>query len=245
MDLKDRRVLVSGATSGIGRALTQRLLGMGCRVVGIGRDFSGFQNPPEGFTPLEIDLSELETLPARFDRLARSSAPVDAVVFNAGYGRFGSLEEFSPEQILRLVHVNLVSHIFLARSFLPHLKGRGSGDLIFIGSDAALSGGRKGAVYSATKFALRGLAQSLRLECSGAGVRVSIVNPGMVQSPFYDHLDFAPGQARENALAPSDVADAVAMVLSAPPGTVYDEINLSPLKKVIQFRAREDRSGKP
>jgi short-subunit dehydrogenase len=157
-------------------------------------------------------------------------------VLNAGYGRFGSLEEFSYPQIREMVDTNLLQHIFVARAFLPRIKRLGQGDLVIIGSEAALSGGKRGAIYSACKFALRGLAQSLRDESSGSGVRVSLINPGMVDTGFFEQLDFQPGDDPLNHIRPEDVAEAVAMVLNAHPGTVFDEINLNPLKKVIQFK---------
>jgi NADP-dependent 3-hydroxy acid dehydrogenase YdfG len=111
------------------------------------------------------------------------------------------------------------------------------GDLIIIGSEAALSGGRRGAVYSACKFALRGFAQSLRDECSNSGIRVCLINPGMVSTDFFKPLDFAPGTDSSQHLRPEDVAEAVRLVLKAHPGTVFDEINLNPLKQVIQFKS--------
>ena len=149
--------------------------------------------------------------------------------------RFGSLEQFSPGQIRRLIDLNLTSQILLARTFLPLLKKQGHGNLVFIGSEAALSGGRKGAVYSASKFALRGFAQSLREECAASGVRVGMVNPGMVATGFFRELDFRPGGSPDQHLQPRDVADAVWLMLTARPGAVIDEINLSPQKKVIEF----------
>ena len=99
-----------------------------------------------------------------------------------------------------------------------------------------MMGGRRGAVYSATKFALRGLSQALRQECAGSGVRVCIINPGMVRTTFFSELEFEPGIAQENYLLPQDVADTLIHVLSLRQGSVVDEINLSPLKKVIRFK---------
>ncbi|RLW54258.1 MAG: short-chain dehydrogenase, partial [gamma proteobacterium symbiont of Stewartia floridana] len=104
-----------------------------------------------------------------------------------------------------------------------------------IGSESALSGGKRGSLYSACKFALRGFAQSLRAECSTSGARVCLVNPGMVASDFFNELDFRPGDAPENHLRVEDIAEVIHWVLNAHPGTVFDEINLNPLKKVIQF----------
>jgi 3-hydroxy acid dehydrogenase / malonic semialdehyde reductase len=237
INLSERKILVTGASRGIGAAITHRLLQTGCRVVALARDFSAWpQQALPGLETLSIDLADLESLPHRLGEIVRAHPELDGLVLNAGQGRFGSLEEFSYRQIREMVELNLLQHIYIARALTPRLKRVGRGDLVFIGSEAALNGGRKGAVYSACKFALRGLAQSLRDECSQSGVRVSLINPGMVDTAFYDDLDFAPGEAPENHLRAEDVAETVAMVLGAHPGTVFDEINLNPLKKVIRFK---------
>jgi short-subunit dehydrogenase len=235
--LAERKILVTGASRGIGAAITRQLLDADCRVVALARDFSDWPPQTEGMERVNLDLSRLHELPHQLGDLARNHPELDGLILNAGYGRFGSLEEFSYSQILEQVETNLLQHIYFARAFIPRFKKQGRGDLILIGSEAALSGGRKGAVYSACKFGLRGLAQSLREECSAGGVRVSLINPGMVDTSFYDDLDFAPGEAAENHLRSDDVAQAVKLVLQAPAGTVYDEINLNPLKKVIRFKS--------
>lgn len=231
-----RTVLVTGATSGIGRAVARRLLDGGHAVVGVGRDLSkaGFSEP--AFDGVELDLADLDRLPERLEALAGRRPEVDALVLSAGRGDFGGLEEFSYARIRALVDLDFTAQAFVVRAFLPALKRRRRGDVIFIGSEAALAGGRRGAVYSACKFALRGFAQALRQECAKSGVRVAIVNPGMVATPFFDGLDFAPGPAAENALQPEEVAAAVAMILDARPEVVFDEINLSPLKRVVRKR---------
>jgi len=235
-----RLVLITGASRGIGQALSLKLLEAGNRVIGIGRDFSHWSLPRAGFEAVTIDLADLDALPQRLSQVAGDYRPwvdneLDAVISNAGAGRFGHLEQFSPHQIRTSVDLNLTQHILVARTFLPLLKRWGRGDLIFMGSETALAGGIKGAVYSACKSALRGLAQSLRRECAAAGVRVGIVNPGLVRTGFFDGLAFRPGETSENAIAPDAVADAIIAMLDAPRGTVVDEINLSPLKQVIRF----------
>ena len=236
MTLKDRKILITGASRGIGRAIAEMLIQEGATVIGIARDFSTWSEPPKQLFSLQLDLTRLDELPAEIKTLAGQHPDIDGIIFNAGEGRFGSLEEFSPKQIRHLIDLNLTSQILLARELLPGMKRRGAGDLIFIGSEAALSGSRKGALYCATKFALRGFAQSLREECSNSSIRSTIINPGMVKTGFFDNLSFEPGDAEENYILPQDVADAVLSVLSARPGTCFDEINLSPLKKVIKFK---------
>ena len=230
-----KTILVSGASSGIGRAVTTLLLEQGYRVTGLARDFSKFPCYDKHFTAVPMDLSDLDKLPAQLDALLGKEPAIDGVVCCAGSGRFGSLEEFSYSQIRSLLDLNLTSQIYLVRALLPGMKQRNSGNIIFMGSEAALAGGKRGAIYSAAKFGLRGLAQALRQECAASGLRISIINPGMVKTGFFDELDFKPGDATDNYIMPEDVAGAVQLILESRAGTVFDEINLSPQKKVIRF----------
>ena len=236
MQHKPHTMLITGASRGIGMAISRNLLEKGIRVVGIARRFSDNKIDSINFKTEALDLSELDSLPQKLQTISEKYPEIDGIVFNAGYGRFGSLEEFSSQQIRELIDLNLTSQILLARVFIPKLKREGRGDLIFIGSEAALTGSRKGTVYCATKFALRGLAQSLREECATSGVRVSIINPGMVDTSFYKSLAFTPGEDDNAHLLAEDIAAAVWLILSARSGAVIDEINLSPLKKVMQWK---------
>ena len=238
-------VVVTGASSGIGRAVAQQLIDEGYSVVGIGRDARRMNIENLRFRAFECDLADLDALPQRLAKFNETLTTLKAVVLCAGVGRFGCLEEFSYAQIRALVDTNVSSQIFLVRALLPALKIRKRGDVVVIGSEASLAGGRRGTVYSATKFALRGFTQALRQELAANGVRVCLVNPGMVRTEFFDTLDFAPGDDPANYLRPEDVATAVSSVLHMPPGTVVDEINLSPLKKVIRRKSVGDSIADP
>lgn len=231
--------VVTGASSGIGREVCRTLLEGGYGVIGIARDpdRAAIENPH--FERWNIDLSKLDTLPAHLNAIACKYPDVRGVIGCAAQGRFGSLEEFAYHQIRQLIDLNLTSQLFVARAFLPAMKRQRGGNLIFIGSETGLVGGRWGAVYSATKFALRGLVQSLRQECARSGVRICIINPGMVRTDFYADLWFGPGEREENYILPQDIAEAVRFVISLRPGTVVDEINLSPQKKVIRKKNSE------
>lgn len=232
--MNQRKLLVTGCSSGIGLAITEKMLAQGHQVVGIARDPTrGAIDHPE-FLPVTIDLAELKSLPQQLTDLARQHPDIDGVVANAGRGQFGGLEEFSYSQIDQLLDLNLRSQIYLTRALLPGLRQQSHSDLVFIGSEAALAGGRRGAVYSASKAALRGFSQALREECSRSGVRVSLINPGMVRTAFFDTLDFEPGAESSHALTADSVAEAVRMILHASAETVFDEISLSPLKKVFK-----------
>jgi 3-hydroxy acid dehydrogenase/malonic semialdehyde reductase len=229
-----RTVLVTGASSGIGRATAKNLLEQGHNVVGISRDCNKFKVSRANFHPLQFDLSHLNELPTKIRELEKQFPDLDAVIFSAGAGQFASLEEFSYEQIQTLMAINFTSPVFLTRAMLPFLKRKTRSDLIYIGSEAALKGSRKGTIYCASKFALRGFTQALREECGTTKVRVCLINPGMVRTPFFDHLSFVPGDDENNFLLPEDVAEAVSYVINARTHTVIDEINLNPASNVVK-----------
>ncbi len=231
-----RTVLVTGASSGIGRAIAQHLLHLGHTVIGVSRDCSQFTQNIVNFSALELDLSDLKAIPHKIRELQKTYPELDAVVFSAGIGQFGSLEEFSYSQIEALINLNFTSQVFLSKALLPNLKRKAHSDLIYIGSEAALKGSRKGAIYCASKFALRGFTQALREESANSNVRVCLINPGMVKTNFFNDLNFEPGDDESNAILPDDVAAAVTYVLSSRAQIVIDEINLSPLNKVIKFK---------
>lgn len=231
-----RTILVTGASSGIGRAIARNLLQQGHHVIGVSRDSGKFVRQMDNFIPVQLDLTQLKKLPQEIRELEQAFPEIDAAVFCAGRGQFGSVEEFSFAQIEDLMTLNFTSQAFLVRALLPALKRKNYSDLIFIGSEAALKGSRKGAIYCAAKFAVRGFTQALREECGKSNVRVCLINPGMVKTAFFEQLAFEPGDHRSNFIEPEDVAEAVSYVLNSRGQIVIDEINLSPLNKVVKFK---------
>lgn len=235
-----RTALVTGASSGIGLACAERLLSEGYHVVGASRRGEVPQLAGEAFTPLPLDLAELDAIEPAL-RATLEARPVDCLVHAAGAGLFGSIEQFSVAQIDASLRLNLGSALVLSRILVPPMRRAGRGQLIFIGSEAALEAGRKGALYSAAKHGLRGFCRALREDCAAAGIRVSLINPGMVRSAFFDGLDFAPGTAAENAIEVGDVAALVAQILASSEAIVIDEITLSPRIKSIDFKPGRNR----
>lgn len=233
MKPEQQSMIVSGASSGIGLAITARLLAQGFNVVGLARDFSKSGISHTNFKAIEIDLSDIDALPDSLAKIKRDiKHPVCGLVNNAGIGRMAYLEQLSVADMRRVMDVNFLSHAIVTKVFLPDMKQNQRGDVIFLGSEAALHGAKQGSIYCASKFALRGFAQSLREECGKSKVRVTVINPGAVRTPFFDGLGFEPGESTDNAIDPNDIAQSVLLVLQAAPGTVFDEINLSPLNQV-------------
>lgn len=229
-----RTIIVTGCSSGIGKEICLSLLGKGHIVLGISRSKPSFTNPSFHFFPL--NLCDLASIPTFIPQLLSQFPSVDTLICNAGMAYFGHLEQLSYEQISQMIFTNFTGHAFLVKALLPHLKKHKRADILFIGSEASLAGKRKGSIYCAAKFALRGFAQALREECSKNHIRISQIQPGMVRTPFYDLLDFSPGEEKEHSLLPKDIATVVAMVLQMGSHAVCDEIILSPLKKVIAFK---------
>jgi len=227
-------VLITGASRGIGLACAEQCIARDVHVTGVARSFSQLEQKVERtFEQISCDLGDVAQLAKA---LASFPESVGALVLNAGYGQFGGLEQFSHQQIQRLIDTNLVSNLVLLKHYLPLMKRQGGGDIVLIGSESGLQGAKAGAVYCASKFAIRGLAQSLRADCSTSNIRVHLINPGPVDTGFFDELNFTPQDGQEFVLNPVDVATVVMQALEQPRHVVSDEINLQPMKR--SFRKR-------
>ena len=233
--MKDRHIVITGSSSGIGRATAERLLEEGVTVIGIARQHEKFEPNTDNYKPIKLDLENLDTLHEKIKEVLLLYPQLDGIVCNAGTGQFANLENFSPQQIHSYITSNLIAPMILIRTVLPHFKLKKRGDIIIIGSEAALKGAQKGSLYCAAKFGLRGFAQAIREETANKGIRVSLVNPGMVRTQFFNKLAFSPGTDADNAIEPEDVATTISHILAMRGETVIDEINLTPLKKVLIF----------
>jgi 3-hydroxy acid dehydrogenase/malonic semialdehyde reductase len=234
-----RKILVTGASSGIGHAITERLLSEGHHVLGLSRHPER-QDDGERYTPIALDLSDLRAIQSCIRTLTQAHPDLDAVISNAGDAAIAPLENWSVSAMTEAINLNLTSHMVVARCVFPHLRGHTRSDLVFMASEASHRTTKQGSVYSAAKFGLRGFAQALRQEGATSGVRVSTVLPGFVRTPFFDDLDFEPGPEPNHAIDPQAVADVVFNILSAPPNTVFDEVRLTPLTHVLQKRSRKE-----
>ena len=233
--IKERKVIVTGSSNGIGRSITLSLLKSGAKVIGLARDHSKFNPETKNYIKYKTDFSNEEILLNTITKIIKDHKDLDCLVSNAGFGKFGTLETFSTKEINNFIFTNLTSHMILTNKILPHLKKIRKGNIIFIGSESALKGGKNGSLYSAAKFGLRGFSQSIREESCSKNIHVSLINPGMVRTSFFNNLDFMPGEDKSNAIEPDDIGKIIIDILSTRNGSVIEEINLSPLKKVIKF----------
>ena len=207
MNLAGRGVLLTGATGGIGAAAARALAARGAELVLTGRRAAELEALAAelGGRALAADLSRRDA-PAR---LLEQAGEVDVLVSNAALPASGLLTSFSVEQIDRALDVNLRAAIVLARLAAEPMAARGAGHLVFVSSLSGKAAGPRSALYSATKYALRGFSLSLRQDLAGAGVGVSCVFPGFVRGAGM----FADSGARlppgVGTSAPADVARAI------------------------------------
>jgi uncharacterized protein len=178
VQIAGQRVLLTGATGGLGRAIAQALHERGAHLLLSGRN-------EEALAELVRELGNADALAADLanrddvSALAGRAGRVDILVHNAGLPGSGRLESFTPEEIDRALDVNLRSGMQLARALLPAMLGRGSGQLVFMSSMAGKVPVTP--VYSATKYGLRGFAAALRDDLHSSGVGVSTIFPGPIE----------------------------------------------------------------
>jgi NAD(P)-dependent dehydrogenase (short-subunit alcohol dehydrogenase family) len=176
MDKEKRVVLVTGASSGIGLACATHLAGRGYRVYGTSRRAGSGQAGPVAMLVADVtdDHSVEQAVAAVFEREGR----LDIVVNNAGMGIAGPVENTSIEEAKRQLEVNFFGAFRVCRAVLPALRSQRRGYIVNIGSIGGLVAIPYQAMYSASKFALEGLSESLRMEVRPFGVKVVIIEPG-------------------------------------------------------------------
>jgi short-subunit dehydrogenase len=182
MDLAGRKVLLTGATGGLGRAMASALAERGANLLLSARRADALEElaaelAGDGHRALAADLAE----PGAAERLAAEAGEVDVLVANAGLPAAGWLSDFKADQVSRALRVNLEAPMLMARALFPPMVERGSGHLVFISSLAGKAANPRSSIYNATKFGLRGFALGLRADLVPKGVGVSLVSPGFIR----------------------------------------------------------------
>ena len=177
-----RTAIVTGASSGIGRASAEALARAGFTVFGTSRRKAG--NGPDGVTMLACDVTDGEAVAALVSTVLSQTGRIDLLVNNAGVGLLGGAEEFSVPQVQALFDVNLFGVIRMTNAVLPSMRRRGEGRIVNIGSVLGLVPAPYSAHYSAVKHALEGYSESLDHEVRAFNVRVSVIEPAFVRTVF-------------------------------------------------------------
>ncbi|HTH92151.1 oxidoreductase [Mycobacterium sp.] len=232
--------IVTGASSGIGAAVARRLNAQGHRVYAVARRVDLMAPLAEdGIIPVRVDVTDDTTLEALVSRVISECGRIDVLVNNAGYGALGAIEDVPLAEARRQFDVNMFGLARLTQLVLPHMRAQGSGRIINMSSMGGRIHTLLGGWYHATKFALEGFSDALRLEVGPFGIQVVVIEPGAIDTEWH-------GVAAENLLATSgegayaDQAAAVAKILAAARLGSSPEVIAEAVDRAV--RARRPRS---
>ena len=237
-----KTVLITGASSGIGKATALYLARMGYPVVATSRELARLDElmalariDSLPVYPCELDINEPNSVAEAVPRILDSAGWPYALVNNAGYGLWGCLEDLTVEEVKAQFETNLYAVLRMSQAVLPHMRDRRRGVIVNVGSVSGQIGIPAGGAYSASKFALRGLTKVLRMEVAQYGIRVVLIEPGLFrtnfhrdlvvgkraldpQSPYYDYVQMIRKNSGRNQRwggDPVKVAKTISKVLAA------------------------------
>ncbi len=222
--------IVTGASSGIGKAIANLLIKKDYEVYGIGRNFTD-AIADLNFHAIACDLTHTTELLNQVKTI-QSKKKVDLLVNCAGVGYYGPHEELNPKKIHEMVTVNVEIPLLLTNLLLRDLKKQ-QGMIINISSVTAQKSNPHGCAYGATKAALSSFSNSLFDETRKYGVRVVCIQPDMTKTNLYRNANFKEGETLDTYLLPEEIADAVAYILEQRDGLVISELTIKPQRHQI------------
>lgn len=174
---KRKKVLVTGGTTGIGRAICSTLRGSGYHVYGTGRTVET-GSPLDGYTLVRLDVRDPGSVTEAVEYVTREAGRIDVLVNNAGIGMAGSVEDSYIGEIADVFDVNVYGMVRMCQAVLPGMRSRGDGTIIIVSSVGALMGLPYRGIYSASKAAVESITESLSQEAMRFGVRLVLIEPG-------------------------------------------------------------------
>jgi short-subunit dehydrogenase len=216
VEIAGATALVTGASSGIGASIARALVEAGARVALVARRRDRLEAlvrelPAGSADAVVCDVRDPRAIATAVAAVEGRFGAVDLLVNNAGVGRYLSFLATGPEDVAALFETNLHAALDFTRVVLPGMLTRRRGHVVNVASIAARIGSRHHSIYCASKFALAGFSESLAYELDGTGVGVTLVNPGIIDTAFFDPASFEtfPSHARARAIPPARVAAAV------------------------------------
>jgi ribitol 2-dehydrogenase len=238
--LEGKVAVVTGASTGIGRAVAAALIGHGARVVIAARSRDRLDEAAAALGPgcaaVVADVTRADDVRALVDGTLESHGAIDILVANAGVYVGGDLWESDPEAFDRLLTTNVNGVVRTVREVLPHLLERGQGDILVTSSVSGHQAIHWEPVYSASKHALQAFVHTMRRQLIGSGVRVGAIAPGVVLNDLWGVSD--PGEieakvARGEGIRSEDVAEAVAFMLTRPRHVTIRDLVILPRDQPI------------
>lgn len=256
--IRGRLALVTGASAGIGAACARRLAAAGADLVLWARRDRRLADLAEELAaahdvsvrPAGVDVRDREAVEDAAGALIDAGRVPEILVNNAGLAAgLDPLHEGDPDDWERMIDTNVKGLLFVTRAFLPAMIERDRGHIVNIGSIAGRQVYPHGNVYNATKYAVRALTEGTNLDVAGTSIRVSSVDPGLVETEF-SLVRFGGDEKRAREvyrgytpLSPEDVADVIAFILNAPPHVNVAEVLLLPTDQRNVYVVHKDESA--
>lgn len=222
-NLKGKTAIITGAGRGIGRATAIAFAKEGINLGLVGTTRANLEKVAAEVTEYDVqvtiataDVSDNESVISAVEAIKSERGAIDILINNAGIGKFGKFLELSPEEFKNMIDVNLMGAYYVTRSVLPGMIEQNSGDIINISSTAGERGGAVTAAYSASKFGLIGLSDSLMQEVRKHNIRVTALTPSTVATDLAFAENLTDGNP-ENVMQPEDLADLMVAQLKLHP----------------------------
>ncbi len=215
--------IVTGSSSGIGQAISNKLVEMGYKVYGIARTI---QEESDNFFPIVCDITQSSNLEKSIKSILKDN-DISLLINSAGIGKFEPHEELNITALKQIIDTNLTAPIVISSLLLRSLKKK-QGKIINISSIEALKASKFSAAYSASKAGLHHFGSALFEEVRKAGVNIISIHPDMTQTAFFDDLHFEPKEEESMHLKPEDIAQSVEDILKMREGVSITEVTIRP-----------------
>ncbi|MGO4905969.1 3-ketoacyl-ACP reductase [Flavobacterium sp. W20_MBD1_R3] len=214
-DLKNKNALITGAGKGIGKAIALALAKEGVNVILVARTQEEIESVAAKVRSLRVkalaitaDVADINSVNAAVEQALAEFGTIDILINNAGIAAFGKFLELEPTDWERIIQVNLMGTYYVTRAVLPNMIERQTGDIINISSTAGLSGNALTSAYSASKFAVLGLTESLMQEVRKHNIRVTALTPSTVATEMAKDLKLTDGNP-EKVMQAEDMAELI------------------------------------
>ena len=221
--LKNKKAIITGGGRGLGKATAIAFAKEGIDIAITGRNEAVLKETVselEGFGIKAIystfDIGNYEDVKTGIDSIVKTLGPVDILVNNAGIAAFGTLNEMEVSQWSQIIQTNLMGMYYVTKEVLPHLISQNKGDIINVSSTAGLNGNANTSAYSASKFAVIGMSQSLMKEVRKHNIRVCTLTPSTIASDMSIELGIAVKDSQDSVLQPEDFAELIVAGLQLP-----------------------------
>lgn len=231
MNVAGKIAVITGASSGLGAALSSALVNKGAVVYGLARDaekLHGIARSLGGkFVAVAIDISDQNAISSWVKNTFSKSQGPDILINNAGAGYFSKIDELPLERWHQMINTNLNGTFYITSSLVPLMKAnQNTCHIINIGSILGKTTRAEGAAYSVTKYGLQGFSESLFKELRSYKIKVTCVNPGSIDTSFFEESGIP---SHKNMLQPKDIAAFIVYILETPDNFLVDEITMRPL----------------